>query len=100
MKVLILGADGMIGHKIYQSLSNNGLDLIVSSRKEKDNLNIDFTDSSLFVFDIFKDNIEVFLKFYKPDFIINCIGITTRRFGNIDIDKIHYCKYYLYCKYR
>ncbi len=91
MKVLILGADGMIGHKIYQSLSNNGLDLIVSSRKEKDNLNIDFTDSSLFVFDIFKDNIEVFLKFYKPDFIINCIGITTRRFGNIDIDKIHYC---------
>ena len=32
MKVLILGSDGMIGHKIAQSL-NDDCELILSSRK-------------------------------------------------------------------
>jgi short-subunit dehydrogenase len=32
MKVLILGADGMIGHKMAQTFSENNIDLALNSR--------------------------------------------------------------------
>ena len=91
MKVIILGGDGMIGHKIYQSLYNSGLDLIVTSRKKRHNLKIDFNKSEVFNIDVFNEDIKKILKIYKPNYIVNCIGITTRRFGENNIDKITFC---------
>jgi nucleoside-diphosphate-sugar epimerase len=35
MKILILGVDGMIGHKIYQTLSSKKNRLLITSRKKK-----------------------------------------------------------------
>ena len=94
MKVIILGGDGMIGHKIYQSLYNSGLDLIVASRKKRHNLKIDFNKSEVFNIDVFNEDIKKFLKIYKPNYIVNCIGITTRRFGentkSHNISSLHY----------
>lgn len=80
MKVLILGASGMIGHAIFQTLSKStNLDVwgTVRSKKlielfpkqEQNNLLIltDFND---------QDNIVQTLAKVNPDIVINCIGLT------------------------
>ena len=36
MKILILGADGMIGHKMTQTLSNYNFDIHLNSRVQKE----------------------------------------------------------------
>ena len=36
MKVLILGADGMIGHKIAQTLHHNDFEIFLNSRSHSD----------------------------------------------------------------
>jgi len=84
MKVLILGIDGMIGHKIAQSLSHDFI-LFGSTRK---NINIDaigLDKGSLIHHDfLIDDNFSIFENI-KPDVIINCIGITTRRGPSLNI---------------
>ncbi|MDD5773356.1 MAG: SDR family oxidoreductase [bacterium] len=81
MKVLILGGNGMLGHRVYQVFSPV-LDtwITVRSSKEKfqklsffnpskmiDNVNMDTFDSVKFVFDR-----------VKPDVVINCVGIVKK----------------------
>lgn len=56
MKILILGAGGMLGHKVAKELSD--LNPIVPSRSE---------------FDVTKDEITKF-KLSEHDYIINCVG--------------------------
>ena len=77
MKILILGADGMIGHKMAQSLSH--FDLYLNSRSHSKYLQEHFTNSSLSNFDFLNQNIEDLLEKTSPDFIINALGITIRR---------------------
>ena len=76
MKVLILGIDGMIGHKIAQSLSNDFV-LFGSTRK---NITIDslgLKSCSLIHYDfLVEDSFSIFENIH-PDVIINCIGITS-----------------------
>jgi len=78
MKVLILGSDGMIGHKIAQSL-NNDCELILSSRKSISLDSIGVKRGKTLLHDLIKDNLDSMLKKTSPDLIINCAGITTRR---------------------
>lgn len=83
MRILILGGNGMIGHKIYQIISKDNDDTWVTLRndlstyffsniynKEKVIDNIDLSD--------FK-NLLHRLNEIKPDIIINACGITIRR---------------------
>ena len=77
MKILILGADGMIGHKMAQSLSH--FDLCLNSRSHSNYLQEHFTSSTLFNFDFLNQNIEDLLEKTSPDYIINAVGITIRR---------------------
>ena len=79
MKVLILGIDGMIGHKIAHSLSQD-FELYGSSRKKNRywGLKNSRWENYLSRFYLFH-NLEKLLKKIYPDIIINCIGITTRR---------------------
>ena len=84
MKVLILGIDGMIGHKIAQSLSS---DFIVfgSTRKNITTDTIGLEKGSLVHHDfLLEDNFSIFENI-NPDVIINCIGITTRRGVSLNI---------------
>lgn len=77
MKILILGADGMIGHKMAQSLSL--FDLYLNSRSKSNYLQKYFPNSTLSNFDFLNQNIEDLLDKTLPDFIINAVGITIRR---------------------
>ena len=77
MKILILGADGMIGHKMAQSLSQ--FDLYLNSRSKSNYLQEYFPNSTLSNFDFLNQNIEDLLEKTSPDYIINAVGITIRR---------------------
>ena len=77
MKILILGADGMIGHKMAQSLSH--FDLYLNSRSHSKYLQEHLTNSTLSNFDFLDQNIEDLLDKISPDYIINAVGITIRR---------------------
>lgn len=70
MKLLILGADGMLGHVVKQYFIEKGYQVKGTSRSE----------SQDFVFDATKNlnDIETYIKNYKPDVIINCIGILNK----------------------
>ena len=80
MKILILGGDGMIGHKIDQVLSVQNHEIVISIREKKDlTLKSISSKSKVFFNDFLKDNILDFLVKVNPDVIINAIGVTIRR---------------------
>ena len=78
MRVLILGIDGMIDHKIAQSLSKDH-QLIGSSRKKIKPEDLGLKKCNLIFHDFCKHNTLNLLNETIPDVIINCAGITIRR---------------------
>tara|TARA_B100001057_G_scaffold499798_1_gene611838 strand:- start:4783 stop:5652 length:870 start_codon:yes stop_codon:yes gene_type:complete len=78
MKVLVLGIDGMIGHKIAQSIQNN-YELFGTSRKDLKKQDIGLHQGKIVKHDFLKNNLESLLKNVSPSIIINCVGITPRR---------------------
>ena len=85
MKILILGIDGMIGHKIAQSLSND-YDIYGSSRRKIDCNSLNIKYGKVLFHDFLLDKTEDLLNKIYPNIIINCVGITTRR-GVLDSKK-------------
>ena len=80
MKILILGGDGMIGHKMAQVLSVQNHEIFISVRENKDlTLKRISPKAKVFFNDVLKDSILDFLDKVNPDVIINAIGITIRR---------------------
>ena len=80
MKILILGGDGMIGHKMAQVLSVQNHEIFISVRESKDlTLKRISPKAKVFFNDFLKDSILDFLDKVNPDVIINAIGITIRR---------------------
>ena len=80
MKILILGGDGMIGHKMTQVLSSQNHEIVISVREKRDlTLKSVSSKSKVFFNDFLKDNILDFLIKVNPDVIINAIGVTIRR---------------------
>jgi len=80
MKILILGGDGMIGHKMAQVLSVQNHEIFISVRENKDlTLKSNPLKAKVFFNDFLKDSILDFLDKVNPDVIINAIGITIRR---------------------
>lgn len=74
LKILILGANGMLGKMIslyFGSLKNYSI--VFSSRSESTFLKENFHDSIEF-YDVLNDNFYNFASKVKPDVIINCIG--------------------------
>ena len=87
MKVLILGADGMIGHKMAQSLNKeHGLEIILNSRSNSKILSQLYPNCKIYESDFLKDDINNLLDITHPDLIINAAGITIRR-GVEDFNK-------------
>lgn len=78
MKILILGADGMIGHKIAHSLEDD-FELILTSRKSISSVSLGITNGKLVLHNLITDSLDTLLDDITPDVIINCVGITTRR---------------------
>jgi dTDP-4-dehydrorhamnose reductase len=89
MKILILGGNGMIGHKMYQIISCKYPDTWALFKKKyidiksrqffKENRIIENFDLTNF------DNLKHLLNNLNPDFIINAAGITIRRGLNLSI---------------
>ena len=77
MRILILGADGMIGHKIAQSLED--FELILASRKSISLKSIGIIKGKIVLHNLITDSLDLLLDNTTPDIIINCAGITTRR---------------------
>ncbi len=95
MKILILGGDGMIGHKMAQVLSNSNHEIIVSIREQRELTKQCFSSQvKVFFNDFLKENVFTFLDRVNPDVIINAIGITIRRGVNDDVSNPIYINAY------
>lgn len=79
MKILILGADGMVGHKIAKSFSNSDFDLCLNSRSRSQYIKKYFPNSIVSNFDFNKQKIENLLNKFMPNYVINAVGVTIRR---------------------
>ena len=83
MKILILGGNGMIGHKMYQTISKIHKDTWVTLRKSLSN----YSYSDIYNPEKVIDNIDLInfqiilnqLNKINPDIVINACGITIRR---------------------
>lgn len=83
MRILILGGNGMIGHKMYQTISKVNEDTWVTLRKDLST----YSFSDIYNYDKVIDNIDLSdfnnllhrLNDIKPDVILNTCGVTLRR---------------------
>jgi len=83
MRLIILGGSGMIGHTLWERLSQRFPDTYATIRKGI----ADYGDYRMFESDHVVDHIDVIdlrmlegaLRVIRPDVILNCIGITKRR---------------------
>ncbi len=83
MRILILGGNGMIGHKMYQMISNVYVDTWVTLRNDLST----YFFSDIYDYNKVIDNIDLSdftnlldkLNENKPDIILNACGITIRR---------------------
>ena len=83
MKILILGADGMIGHKISQTLGSSNHTLILNSRTRSEYLNDFISNATFSNYDFLKQDVTDLLNETNPELVINCVGITIRRGADI-----------------
>ena len=95
MKILILGGDGMIGHKMVQVLGAQNHEIVISVREKRDlSLKSFSSKSKVFFNDFLKENVFTFLDRVNPDVIINAIGITIRRGVNDHVSNSIYINSY------
>lgn len=83
MRILILGASGLIGHKLFEQLGKRFDDVHALLHRDRSL----FEECGLFSGDNVIDNFDVsdlpatlkMLDSVKPDVVLNCVGITKRR---------------------
>ena len=76
IKILILGVDGMLGHKIYEELSKNSYKIYCTSRNSEGKKSKYFF-KNINVLKISK--ILNIIKKIKPNYVINCTGIIKQK---------------------
>ena len=79
MKILILGADGMIGHKMAQKFHKHNTELYLNTRSKKDFLTRIFPKAKIVENDFLLSDVTELLNLINPKYILNCCGITIRR---------------------
>lgn len=92
MKILVLGAGGMIGHKMYQVLSMEYPETYACFKRGFD----EYKELGLFNQSYVIDDIDVYefgklekmLNQLRPNVILNCVGITLRK---KEIQNLEYC---------
>lgn len=70
MNVLVLGANGMLGHMIYSYLKEQGYNVVGTARNGKYEYEYDAFESM--------ESLEEIIKNSEPSFVINCIGILNK----------------------
>ena len=84
MKILILGADGMIGHKMAQKLHKQNIELYLNTRSKKNFLTRTFPKAKIVENDFLFSDVTELLNLINPKYILNCCGITIRRGINLN----------------
>lgn len=84
MRVLVLGATGMLGHTVYRFLNstNNKIKCYGTIRNKKDKKFFnDHLSQNLRIFDDFNNlnKLEKFIRKINPEIILNCIGLIKQR---------------------
>ncbi len=70
MRILVLGADGMLGHVVKRYFENNGYEVFATSRKKDSEYYFDLADNI--------KNIDEIVDKLKPQVVINCIGLLNK----------------------
>lgn len=70
MRILVLGADGMLGHVVKRYFENNGYEVFATSRKKDSEYYFDSADNI--------KNIDEIVNKLKPQVVINCIGLLNK----------------------
>jgi dTDP-4-dehydrorhamnose reductase len=88
-RVLILGAGGMLGHKACHLLSGSGHDVIGTVRgKRERRRNAEWAFENVRIVDQLDvtedDRLRETVRQFKPDWIVNCVGIVKQRSEAID----------------
>ena len=89
MRIIVLGAGGMLGHKLWQGLSLRFPDTYATIHGSK----IDYERFGLFQSDNLVDDVDVLdfsmldgvMRELHPNVVLNCIGVTKRREDSGDI---------------
>lgn len=83
MKIVILGASGLIGHKLFQTLIRSGHDtygLIHGKKATFSNIEILQGNTIIESVDILEfDKLQGILHALQPEVVLNCVGITKRK---------------------
>jgi dTDP-4-dehydrorhamnose reductase len=95
LKILVIGAGGMLGHQVWLKVKKEFGDTQVGCtlRKSKSHYDQFHLFDTGFVFDgvelsNFKATEEI-LNSFKPDWIVNCVGLTLRKKELQDIEKCY-----------
>lgn len=97
-KILVLGANGLLGNTLFSILiKNRNYEVLGTYRKKSKNLFYKKYNANLINnFDVYKlKNIENILKKFKPHYLINCIGITNKEVNNNKIYNLFFINSYL-----
>lgn len=87
MKILILGVDGMVGHRIWLETNSLWGKSVFGTLRKPNTFNL-FNENVFDNFDVSEwDKVEALLNNIKPDFIINAVGITIRKPEMSDFNK-------------
>ena len=93
MKILVLGASGMLGHSLLHRFSQNGNHNVIGSVRNKNNLPKAFLSKyekqiidSIDVYNF--SSVEKIITEQKPDIVINAIGLIRQKKGSY-IDNIY-----------
>lgn len=82
-KILIFGVGGMIGHQMYRQFANSDFTVLGTIKqpfKNYEQFNLFNSEQIKDQFDVFEfDRVQSLLNNYRPDVILNCIGITLRK---------------------
>ncbi|KAG1707510.1 D-inositol 3-phosphate glycosyltransferase [Nymphon striatum] len=83
MKIVILGASGLIGHKLFQTMKNAGHEtygVLHGSKTVFPEVGFLQTDSIIESVDIIEfEKLHGILYAIRPDVVLNCVGITKRK---------------------
>jgi dTDP-4-dehydrorhamnose reductase len=88
MRILILGVSGLIGHKIFQVLSEDFEVFGTLHKSKKDYGNLELFSSLNIIENINVAEFEILkgvLYAINPDVILNCVGITKRKIETYDL---------------
>lgn len=92
MKIIVLGANGLIGNEIFRFLSHNSKwDIYGTLRNKEDDLIFpsSLKENLLHSPNLLNDNeLTNFLKALKPDVIINAVGLTKHKLESEDVLEI------------